>query len=134
MREGAARGRAARLSVATQLAVHVVAADLTGSPEFVALRIRHFAEAARSGDPHVQRAACMDLAGAAAAYCAQVDLDLPVLEERPWVPLGEAPGKPRENGTHRTFRVETKVSQPKALPPPPIVVVNLVDNGNGNTG
>lgn len=77
MREGAQRGRAARWHVASQLAAHIVSADLTGSREFVGLRVRGFADAERSGDLYVVRSALMDLAGASAAYVCQIDMQLP---------------------------------------------------------
>ena len=76
-KRGARKARDARHNVARQIAEHIVEADLTGSREFVALRVRTFAQAEATGDLHVIRAALMDLAGAAGAYLVQVDLQLP---------------------------------------------------------
>jgi hypothetical protein len=76
-KRGARAARAIRQNVARQVSEHIIEADLTGSREYVAMRVRTFAEAERNGDPYVLRAALMDLCGASAAYLVAVDLRLP---------------------------------------------------------
>lgn len=74
--EGAKRAREARSHVATQLAESIEAADLTGSHPFVGKRIHGYALAVKSGDPMAARAALMELATAAGATMAAIDLSL----------------------------------------------------------
>ena len=72
--EGATAARAARENVAVQLQDLILDADLTGSPDFVARRVREYAAAKATGDTSVQRAALMELATAAATTAAGLDL------------------------------------------------------------
>lgn len=75
--EGATRARAARENVAAQVTDLIRSADLTGSPDFVVLRIRNYSEAQKAGDRAAERAALMEMAVAAAATAAAIDLTLP---------------------------------------------------------
>lgn len=68
--------REVRSSIGAELADYIREADMTGSREFVALRIRSFANAEASGDAAVVRAALADLATAVGAYMAAIDLGL----------------------------------------------------------
>lgn len=75
--EGARRAREARTHVATQLGELIEAADLTGSHSFVAKRIAGYAKAVKAGDPLLVRGALMELAAAAGATAAAIDLTTP---------------------------------------------------------
>jgi hypothetical protein len=68
------QARGARAVVAAQLADLIIAEDITGGRELAAQRIREFAEAERTGDPMLTRAAAMAAAGAFAALCVRFDL------------------------------------------------------------
>jgi len=72
--QGTKRARQARKRVATQLGGLIESADLTGSHPLVARRIRAYAEALRSDDDFVVRASLMELAQAAGATVAAMDL------------------------------------------------------------
>lgn len=71
--EGAKVGRAARKRVAGQLKELIEGADLTGSTDLVARRIRSYSKAVKSGDAESQRAALMELAAAAGTTAAGID-------------------------------------------------------------
>jgi hypothetical protein len=73
---GAAAARRARTSVAAQVSELISSADLTGSPDYVARRLREYATAVRAGDAESERAALMELSVAAAATAASIDLRL----------------------------------------------------------
>lgn len=73
--EGAAAARAARGKVTEQLADLIRFADLTGSPDLVALRIRNYATAQAADDRIAQRAALMELATACAVTAAGIDVE-----------------------------------------------------------
>lgn len=75
---GARKAREARAAVATQLSDLISSADLTGSPDYVARRLREYATAVRTGDAESERAALMELSVAAAATAASIDLRLRV--------------------------------------------------------
>lgn len=76
--EGARRAREARQNVGSQLAGLIATADLTGSQEYVALRIRGYADALRTGDDVLIRSALMDLGTAAGATAAAIDIRRPI--------------------------------------------------------
>lgn len=74
--EGARRAREARAHVARQLAESIESADLTGSHPFVAKRFGSYVAAVKSGDDLASRAALMELASAAGATIAALDLSM----------------------------------------------------------
>lgn len=67
--------REARLNVGQQFTDLLVEADITGSPQLIAKRVRGLVEAEGSGDVTVMRAAAMELAVAAGVYAAGMDLE-----------------------------------------------------------
>lgn len=73
-KDGSRRARAARQNAGRQIAESLVAADITGSREFLARRLRNVAEAEREGDDFVKRGAYLDLAVAAGAMVAAIDV------------------------------------------------------------
>lgn len=75
----AKRARAAREDAGDQVRWAISHADLTGSPEYVARRVREWLEAEREGDPFVTRAALLEIAAAAGAYIVHLDLTAPAL-------------------------------------------------------
>jgi hypothetical protein len=75
--QGAKRAREARSNVAAQLAALIESADLTGSHPFVAKRVMGYSQAVKAHDPLLIRAALMDLAAAAGATAAAIDLCSP---------------------------------------------------------
>lgn len=66
--------RGARAVVAAQLADLLVGEDITGGRELLALRVKEFAVAERTGDPMLIRGAVMALAVAGGAYAVRLDL------------------------------------------------------------
>lgn len=72
--EGTRSARKARANVIAQLGDLIQGADLTGSPDLVVRRIRGYAEARQSREPETERAALMELAVAAAATAAGLDI------------------------------------------------------------
>jgi hypothetical protein len=72
--EGTERADRARAHVAAQLNKLILEGSITGSPEYVAKRVRSYSDAVRHGDESSQRAALMELAVAAAAGAAALDL------------------------------------------------------------
>lgn len=75
--EGSARATRARRRVAGQVKKLIEDGALTGSQDYVARRVSEYAAAIKSGDPSAQRAALMDLATAAGATAAAIDLQRP---------------------------------------------------------
>ena len=75
--QGARRAREARSHVAQQLGSLIETADLTGSHDFVARRVRSYVDALREGDVVVIRSALMDLGAAVGATVADLDLNAP---------------------------------------------------------
>jgi hypothetical protein len=67
--------RKARLNVGQQFTDLLVEADITGSSQLIAKRVREMVEAEGSGDRTMMRAAAMELAVAAGVYAAGIDLD-----------------------------------------------------------
>jgi hypothetical protein len=72
--EGSEKARRARRNVSRQLDKLIVEGAITGSPEYVAKRVRSYGDALSNGDLTSQRAALMELAVAAAATAASIDL------------------------------------------------------------
>lgn len=72
------RARRIRAEVAGQISEHLTSADLTGSREYVAMRVRTYAQAVAAEDPLVVRAALMELATAAGAAICHIDMAGPV--------------------------------------------------------
>lgn len=72
--EGQKVGRAARQHVSKQLRQLIEDADLTGSRELVADRIKSYAAAVKANDSVAERAALMEIAAAAAATAAGIDV------------------------------------------------------------
>lgn len=67
--------REARLNVGQQFTDLLVEADMTGSTQLIAKRVRELVQAEKSGDEDVTRAASMELAVAAGLYAAGMDLE-----------------------------------------------------------
>lgn len=75
---GAKVARFARRRTAERVGEMIVETDLTGSKDYLLLRLRRLAEAERSEDPLVVHDALMELAAAAAASAVGLQLRTPV--------------------------------------------------------
>lgn len=76
-RAGTDEARAVRASVAGQLNQMIREMDITGSKGYVIRRLRDLNAADESGDPMALNAAVMELAAAAGAWAAQIQLTEP---------------------------------------------------------
>lgn len=63
--------------IARQVEQLVVEGDVMGGPSMVAMRIRQAVEARRRGDREAERSAAMDVAAAAGAWVAALDMERP---------------------------------------------------------
>lgn len=92
-RENAKKARAVRESVGAQLHWSVTHQDLTGSAPLVGRRVQEWIRAEKEGDALMVRAALADIAQAAGAYMAHLDLTNPAWEApQPKNAVGSANG------------------------------------------
>lgn len=77
-RTGTAEARAVRESVAEQLTAMITEMDMTGSRGYLSRRLGELSEAVKSDDPMALNSAVMEVAAAAGAWAAAIQLTEPM--------------------------------------------------------